>query len=830
MMMSEGGQQDVVGGKVGGGATGGAEHGPDAPPNGSTSAGNGVASNGAEALNGPSAESRAALYNRARSMGIEHTVSMTREQLIAAIEAASDIPAHVEPENGVDADVENGHVDNGHVEAPHNGHVEAQESTEPVAPKRRSRRRRTQPAEADAVADFDAARVVTPPLVEPEEPVEESHAEEHEPEADSRLQGPPPGGHRPRTMTVWGAVRRQRFLLIVLGVLTLVVIGLSWAWLSYHKLTTDLQSSNNRVPAGVKEVLVPQGAISSSPTTILFEGVNLQEQPRGSVLLLHTDPGSHVLSTLALPPSTVVPGAETLQEALATANTQGGITLLNGVGGIRVGHVVLVNLAELAHAVDQLGGLPIQNPEAVRYQIPHGGSGTIPAGNVDLTGPLTALYLRPRVAPPPRLDAIARQTIVLKALIEKMLRPTSLAGVQALGRVLATTVATDLSESNVLDLASVRLGADRFVSCSAPPRSEFGRGELKAALAEFETPASAGAPHTTACTWRPIVAAPGGVVGSVSQEAVQNLPSILLALLTSSVTLWVFVALMLALAVRRTLRAARMPAPAFAMAGTAPYVSEFRPTVFAPEPAVEPAPEPQSAAVHVEDPLPEAVMPPVIDFGDEVEFEPPASELLASAEVETPAAPVEQHEIEPVAETLAIPVEEALPAPPEVVAEPEVAPEPALSPEAEAVTEAEPEVRPGRSRRRRLWGRRAAPPAEEAVEAGEPQDVIDVPEPVPVVEAEPVVQPQPLPQPRKQRRQRSGPMLPRITLPAMARPKPQPSPRAASGAHHQGGPSASRPNAQRSLPSSMGGMVIPALLGAAAVGLVFYVVLTVLAG
>jgi anionic cell wall polymer biosynthesis LytR-Cps2A-Psr (LCP) family protein len=781
-MMSDGGQRDIAGGRASEDNSRPLVAGP-----GATSNGNGVASTAGDAAAGLSGESRSVLYKRARSMGIAHTVSMTREELIAAIEAASDIPAHIEPADGVAVDAENGRVD-----VAQNGHAVVEEEAEEVAPKR-PRRRRAQPAEVDAVADFDAARAIAPPVVPPKETVVEPPAEEHappaevreEPETDSRLGGAPPSADRPRTLSVWGAVRRQRFLSIVLGVLTLLVAGLSWAWLSYHKLTNDLQTSNNRVPAGVRQVLAPQGAISSTPTTILFEGVNLQEQPRGSVLLLHTNPSSHVLSTLALPPSTVVPGAEKLQTALATARTQGSITLLNHVAGISVGHVVLVNLAELAHAVDLLGGLPIDNPVAVHYSIPHGGSGTILAGHVTLTGPLTALYLRPR-APTPGLDSVTRQNIVLKALIEKMLRPTSLSGVEALGRVLATTVATDLSASNVLDLASVRLGADRFVSCSAPPRSEFGRGELKAALAEFEAPPSVGGPSTTACTWRPIVAAPGGLVGSVSQQAVQNLPSILLTLLASSVTLWILAAVMMFVMVRRTLRAARMPAPAFAVAG-APSVSEYRSAV--PERAVEPAQEP---AVHAEQPepkpAPEAAVPPVIDFGDQVEFEPPAAELLAAAEVEplveTPPAPVGEHQVEPVAE---------------------------------AIPGAEPESPPSGSRRWRPWGRDAAPQAA-AVEAMEP-----------VVEPEPVLEPQPLPKPRKERRQRTQPRLPRIVLPSLTRPNPQPSRSAASGAHRQGAASGSRANPQRSLPSSMSGMVIPALLGAAGVGLVFYVALTVLA-
>jgi anionic cell wall polymer biosynthesis LytR-Cps2A-Psr (LCP) family protein len=774
--MSEGGRKDISG--VAGGvarenAPGLTEHGPGSAPDRTPFIGD-AAANGA---NGLSSQSRAALYQRAREMGIAHTVAMTRDELVAAIEVASDIPADIEPANGA--------VSGGKRQQPGrgpNGHVDVEEPADGGDPpptrgirgsgRLAASRPTPGPATAtDAVADFDAARDDGVPPAEPARPT-------------SQTEGVRPQGG----LSVWAAVRRQRLLLIVLGVLTVTVIGLSWAWVSYHKLTNDLQSSNSRVPAGVRQVLVPTGSITSTPATILFEGVNLSGGPRGSLLLLHTAPSGRVLSTLTLPLSTRVPNSGTLQEALNSAGAAGAVTLLDQIAGIKIRDIGIVNLAGLSQAVNELGGITVDAPvPTVYYNPPTGERGTIPAGHITLNGFQTALFLRPRE--PSSLNGVERQNLILRALIEKLLRPTSLTGVQAVGKVMANTVATDLSASDVLDLASVRLGTDRLVSCAAPPSSEFGKGPLTAALNAFVHPS--GTPSTSACRMRPIVAAPGGIVGSVSRQAVQNLPTILVTLLASSVTLWILAAVMLVVMVRRTLRASRMPALAYATAAGAPFVSQYRSSRLEPH---APVVEPDRAVEEVRQAAEPAELPAVVKQPEAHAAEP----VVEPSPVQEPAP--QQHTGDIAAEQ---------------VGAPEVEPG--------AVTDAElseaPRPRAGRGRRWRPGKGRPTASVEEAPEFAVQPQLDPAPESSRVVQGA-SQETAPAVQPRRVRRP-IVPSLSRLTLPSAAG-------YAATLRTRLGTRSTRRPSAERPGGTTVGGMLVPALLGAATIGLVFYVVLTVI--
>jgi anionic cell wall polymer biosynthesis LytR-Cps2A-Psr (LCP) family protein len=790
--MSEGGRKDisgVVGGEARENAAEQEEHGPGSASGGTPFIGD-APSNGA---NGPSNQSRSALYKRARAMGIAHTVAMTRDELIAAIEAASDIPAHIESANGA--------ASGNHPppEVKPNGHVDVEEPADGGAPPpKRGIRRRGRPAASrpnpgsatakDAIADFDAARNDGAPRPAPAAPASQAEGvAEVEPRTDKRV----PRDGPQRGLSVWAAARRQRLLLIVLGVLTVTVIGLSWAWVSYHKLTSDLQSSNSRVPAGVRQVLVPTGSITSTPATILFEGVNLSGRPRGSLLLLHTAPSGRVLSTLTLPLSTRVPNSGTLQEALNSAGAAGAVTLLDQIAGIKIRDVGIVNLAGLGQAVDELGGITVDVPVPIAYfNPPTGQRGTIPAGRITLNGFQTALFLRPRE--PSSLNSGERQNLVLRGLIEKLLRPTSLSGVQAVGKVMATIVATDLTASDVLDLASVRLGTDRLVSCAAPPSSEFGKRPLTAALNAFVHPS--GTPSTSACRMRPIVAAPGGIVGSVSRQAVQNLPSILLTLLASSVTLWILAAVMLIVMVRRTLRASAMPALAYATAAGSPFVSQYRSSPLEPgAPVVE-----QDHAVDEVTPAAEpAQESPAVVKEPEADAAEPVVEP-STAPVQEPAR--QQHTADLVAEQ---------------VGAPEV--EPGAVTDAERSEESRPGA--GRGRRRRAREGRPAASVEEAPEFAVQPQLDPAPESSRALEGA-SQETAPAVQPRRVRR----PIVPSLSRPTL----PSAAGYAATLRTRLGTRSTRRPNGDRPAGTTVGGLVIPALLGAATIGLVFYVVFTVI--
>src|SRR5204863_6202614 len=108
--------------------------------------------------------------------------------------------------------------------------------------------------------------------------------------------------------------------------------------------------------------------------------------------------------------------------------------------------------------------------------------------------------------------------------------PTSVSGVQNIGTVLANGVATDLSPSDVLGYATVRLEAHRLTDCVLPPHSSLTSASGQAPVAVFAGSAAPGA-ATAACTEHPLAGSLGGVAGALERTVVAHLPAILISAL-----------------------------------------------------------------------------------------------------------------------------------------------------------------------------------------------------------------------------------------------------------------------------------------------------------
>ncbi|HEX5261080.1 MAG TPA: LCP family protein [Gaiellales bacterium] len=363
------------------------------------------------------------------------------------------------------------------------------------------------------------------------------------------------------------------------AMLTAAVGVLVFASFVYHQFVTDLQVSNARVPGAVAASLKPGGGIDSQPNVALFEGLGQRTRRlAGSFVLLRTDPGRHRLATISVPQTAVLAGVGPVGEIVRDHGTTGLIAALGHLG-IRVNHVGLIDLPRLARIIDSLGGVVITNPAELTYRIP----GTtvvhvVPAGRVRIAGPDVEGYLRPYHPPPPQLVSPARrQDIVLRGLIESLLHPTSLSAIENVGKVLSAGVSTDLSPSEVLGYASVRLAAVTIVACTLPAGSSTTAGVGRASLARFagKQPSPGAAAD---CGSRTLSGAFPGFTGTIERTAVANLPTFLISALAVAGLLWVVFAAGLILALWR-----RHVPPAYPMPGVAAS-------------AVVPEPEPEPVA------------------------------------------------------------------------------------------------------------------------------------------------------------------------------------------------------------------------------------------
>jgi hypothetical protein len=175
----------------------------------------------------PQDQPRMVLYERARRLGIAHTVSMSREELIAAIEAGSG-QALANKEESRSA-LENGTAPP--AQRPDTGNGVAPRSPTPSSTQRPER----SPPSASVPRDPPSQRTSVKAL-QPEtaagDAVDGPEARGTEPGAITLADRTPPKDDRPKTVGVWSAMRKERFLLIVLVVLTALVVGLGGAWVT----------------------------------------------------------------------------------------------------------------------------------------------------------------------------------------------------------------------------------------------------------------------------------------------------------------------------------------------------------------------------------------------------------------------------------------------------------------------------------------------------------------------------------------------------------------------------------------------------------------------
>jgi anionic cell wall polymer biosynthesis LytR-Cps2A-Psr (LCP) family protein len=366
--------------------------------------------------------------------------------------------------------------------------------------------------------------------------------------------------------------------------LTIAVGGLVTASFVYHQFVTDLQVSNARVPGAVTASLKPGGGVDSQPNVALFQGYgHLTRRLSGSFVLLRTDPSRHELTTISVPPTTVLAGAGTVGKVVRSQGTTGLIAALAQLG-IRVNHVGLIDLPRLTRIIDSLHGVVIANPAALTYRLQ--GTGplhVVPAGRVRIAGPDVEGYLRPYHPTPPQLTSpVRRQDIVLRGVIETLLHPASLGAVQNVGKVLAGGVSTDLSPSEVLGYATARLGAVTIVDCALPAGSSTASGVGRASLARFSnrTPPPGAAAD---CNSRRLSGYSTGFVGTIERTAVANLPTFLISALAVTGILWVLFATALGVTLWRRHAPPAYPLPAVAGSDVAPE-PEPEPVAAAPEP------------------------------------------------------------------------------------------------------------------------------------------------------------------------------------------------------------------------------------------------------
>ena len=275
--------------------------------------------------------------------------------------------------------------------------------------------------------------------------------------------------------------RWRRGILIALG--ALILLTLIWGLLGFLAFRGGLKDANDRLDPRAVRALTPQdGIMLSNPSTILVLGVDvggrLREGTQGrsdSIVLIRTDPDEHRIAQLSIPRDLRVDIPRNGEQKINAAYAFGGPTLaietVQQVTGLPINHVVVVDFGTFGDVIDALGGVNVNVPHEIlsnKFECPR----STPAecerwrgwhfkkGEQTLDGKHALIYsrIRENQLDPSESDFTRgeRQQAVIEAIADETVSFGTFLKAPFIGDDLVRPLATDLSATELLQLAWVK--------------------------------------------------------------------------------------------------------------------------------------------------------------------------------------------------------------------------------------------------------------------------------------------------------------------------------------------------------------------------------------
>lgn len=295
---------------------------------------------------------------------------------------------------------------------------------------------------------------------------------------------PPPEPKRPSRR------RGARPALAVLGLLAVLVAVALVAGTGYvatvsHSVAENLQRSQELPPdlpaePGASPRPRKGGAAEDAINYVLI-GSDSRTSAAGqgrsdALMVLHLAGDRKSASLISFPRDLYVPipghGRNKINAAFALGGTPLTVRTLEGLLGVRMDHVAVIDFEGFVALTEQLGGVTVNNPHASVSQ-----GYSFPVGPVTVAGPQALAYVRERKQlPRGDLDRAERQRLVARAVIAKGLSKQTLLNpvrfnrfVGGLARQVSVDEALDIGELRTTAL-SLRFPPSRIASLQAPIR------------------------------------------------------------------------------------------------------------------------------------------------------------------------------------------------------------------------------------------------------------------------------------------------------------------------------------------------------------------------
>ncbi len=302
----------------------------------------------------------------------------------------------------------------------------------------------------------------------------------------------------PRRYTGPGPVKRPRRWgpgrIVFLLVLALILLVIGWTVAGYLAVRSGIQQANDRLGDRAKAQLVPQnGWMLSEPGVTLVLGSDHSSHPTrranrlaDSIMLIRTDPDRTRVTYLSIPRDLEVDvpgyGHEKINSTLPLGGPQLAIRTIRSALGIDVNHVILLDMTSFREVIDALGGIEVdvRSPARTKVECPYPTAErcrrwkgwSFGRGRQEMTGKRAQIYARIRINELGNdansdLNRVGRQQQVLQATLAKMVGVGTFVRLPFIGDELVSPLATDLSTSELFQLAWLRFRAsgDRTVYC-----------------------------------------------------------------------------------------------------------------------------------------------------------------------------------------------------------------------------------------------------------------------------------------------------------------------------------------------------------------------------
>ena len=242
-----------------------------------------------------------------------------------------------------------------------------------------------------------------------------------------------------------------------------------WGIAGYMALTSAVSESNSRITTAARKALTPsigddahdarRTSCSSAPMRVPARGQSRSD----TMMLMRVDPNNGTIKYLSIPRDTLIDSQscpscgsyvqnQKINAAYFFQGEAGAIHTVEKFTGLPVNHIVVVSFDGLSQVVNDLGGITLKNPFALKAcWYPGGIHVSFPKGTITLNGTTALQFVRVRHCDSD-IQREERQQVFLSALKSKIVSPGDLWQAPWNAASLVQALSTDMSATDLAQL------------------------------------------------------------------------------------------------------------------------------------------------------------------------------------------------------------------------------------------------------------------------------------------------------------------------------------------------------------------------------------------